>query len=92
MLQIRSFNRLENWLKKVVHKKTKLPRIDAVRRSLSDFDLDGLKGIHNDTAKTTIENNAFHQLKTEWHLDHDFLHSPTGVEKVFISLSWDSGK
>lgn len=25
-----------------------------------------------------IENNVFHQLKTEWHLDHCFLHSPTG--------------
>jgi hypothetical protein len=63
MLQIRSFNRLEHLLKKrkfkkVVHKKTKLPRIDAVRRSLSDFDLDGLKGIHNDTAKTTIKKQS----------------------------------
>lgn len=31
-----------------------------------------------------IENNAFHQLKTEWHLDHCFLHSPTGVETVLM--------
>ena len=64
MLQIRSFNRLENWLKKgkfkkVVPKNTKMPRIDAVRRSLSDFDLDGLKGIHNGIVKTTIKNKVF---------------------------------
>jgi hypothetical protein len=64
MLQIRSFNRLEHWIKKgkfkkVLPKKTNMPRIDAVRRCLSDFDLDGLKGIHNDIVKTTIKNKVF---------------------------------
>lgn len=64
MLQIRSFNRLNHWLernkfKKVVPKKTKMPCIDAVRRSLSDFDLDGLKNMHNDIVKTTIKNKVF---------------------------------
>ncbi len=33
-----------------------------------------------------IENNAFHQLKTEWHLDHCFLHSPAGVETVLMFI------
>ncbi|MGO5067440.1 transposase, partial [Clostridium sp. LCP25S3_F8] len=33
-----------------------------------------------------IENNAFHQLKTEWHLDHCFLHGPTGVEVVLMFI------
>ena len=33
-----------------------------------------------------IENNAFHQLKTEWYLDHCFLHSPTGVETVLMFI------
>lgn len=33
-----------------------------------------------------IENNDFHQLKTEWHLDHCFLHSPTGVETVLMFI------
>jgi len=33
-----------------------------------------------------IENNAFHQLKTEWHLDHCFLHSPSGVETVLMFI------
>lgn len=64
MLQIRSFNRLEHWLKKdkfkkVVPKKTRLPQIDAIRRCLSQFDLDGLKTIHNDIVKTVIKNKVF---------------------------------
>lgn len=33
-----------------------------------------------------IENNAFHQLKTGWHLDHCFLHSPTGIETVLMFI------
>lgn len=33
-----------------------------------------------------IENNAFHQLKTQWHLDHCFLHSPNGVETVLMFM------
>lgn len=33
-----------------------------------------------------IENNAFHQLKTQWHLDHCFLHSPKGVETVLMFM------
>jgi hypothetical protein len=64
MLQIRSFNRLDHWLekgkfKKVLPKKTKIPRIDAVRRCLSDFDLEGLKEMHNHIIKTTIKNKVF---------------------------------
>ena len=48
MLQIRSFNRLNHWLKKnkfnkIISKKTTMPCIDAVRRCLNDFDLDGFK-------------------------------------------------
>jgi len=64
MLQIRSFNRLERMLKrnrfkKLLPKKTEMPYIDAVRRSLSDFDLDGLKDFHSHIVKTTIENKVF---------------------------------
>jgi hypothetical protein len=64
MLQIRSFNRLEHWLekgkfKKLMPKNTKMPRIDAVRRCLSDFDLEGLKNINRDIIKTTIKNKVF---------------------------------
>lgn len=33
-----------------------------------------------------IENNAFHQLKTEWHLGHCFLYDPTGIEAALIFM------
>ena len=33
-----------------------------------------------------IENNVFHQLKTEWYLDHCFLHSLSGVETVLMFI------
>jgi len=64
ILQIRSFNRLErllkkNRFKKLLPKNTKMPYIDAVRRSLSDFDLDGLKDFHSHIVKTAIENKVF---------------------------------
>lgn len=36
-----------------------MPCIDAVRRGLSDFDLDGLKNFHNHIVKTTIQNKVF---------------------------------
>lgn len=64
MLQIRSLNRLQHWIikgkfKKVLPKGTKIPRIDAVRRCLSNFDLEGIKDIHADIVKTTIKNKVF---------------------------------
>ena len=64
ILQIRSFNRLEHLLeknkfKKLLPKKTKVPRIDSVRRSLSDFDLEGLNNMHNQIIKTAVKNRVF---------------------------------
>ena len=64
MIQIRSFNRLERYLKKgkfkkLLPKKAKTPHIDAVRQSLSDFDLDGLNDMHKHIIKTTIKNKVF---------------------------------
>ena len=64
ILQIRSFNRLEHLLeknkfKKLLPKKTKVPRIDTVRRSLSDFDLEGLNNMHNQIIKTAVKNRVF---------------------------------
>lgn len=66
MLQIRSFNRLEHWLernkfKRLMPKKAKLPRIDAVRRSLMEFELDSLNNMYDDIIKTAIKNKI---LKT----------------------------
>lgn len=60
MLQIRSFNGLKHWLekdklKKVLPKKTKMPRIDSVIQCLNDFDLYGLRDIHNSIIKNTIK-------------------------------------
>ncbi|MBB6630332.1 DDE transposase family protein [Clostridium algidicarnis] len=64
ILQIRGFNRLEHLLeknkfKKLLPKKTKVPRIDTVRRSLSDFDLEGLNNMHNQIIKTAVKNKVF---------------------------------
>ena len=60
MLQISSFNRLDHWLKKwklkkVLPKNTKMPRIDTIRRGLSDFDLEGLNDINKHIIKTNIK-------------------------------------
>ena len=57
-------NRLNHWIekgkiKKLLPKKTKILHIDAVRRYLSDFDLEGFKDIHTDIIKTTIKNKVF---------------------------------
>ncbi|MGF7430738.1 transposase [Thermoanaerobacterium thermosaccharolyticum] len=64
MLQMKSFNRLEHWLKKgkfkkLLPRKTKIPRIDTVRQCLNDFDLEGLKYIHTEIMKTSIKNKVF---------------------------------
>lgn len=64
MLQIRSFNRLDHWLKKgklkkVLPKNTKMPRIDTIRRCLSNFDLEGLSAINKRIIKTNIKNKVF---------------------------------
>lgn len=36
-----------------------MPRIDTVRRSLTDFDLEGLNNIHNHIIKITVKNKVF---------------------------------
>jgi hypothetical protein len=40
-------------------KKTKMPRIDAVRRCISDFNLKDLKDIHTGIVEITIKNKIF---------------------------------
>ena len=45
------------------------------------------KVMHN---RWHIENDVFHQLKTEWHLNHCFLHSTSGVETVLMFLIYTS--
>jgi hypothetical protein len=34
-------------------------------------------------ARWEIENNIFHQIKTEWHMDHCFIHDEIGLEAAF---------
>lgn len=45
-------------------------------------------------SRLDIENNGFHQLKGEWHLNHCFLHSPTGVDAIliFIQVAFNLGQ
>jgi predicted transposase YbfD/YdcC len=62
--RLRSFNRLEHWLekgrfKKLFPKKTRLPHIDAVRRSLSNFNIDSLDNMHDHIVKTIFKNKVF---------------------------------
>ncbi|WP_425446528.1 transposase, partial [Dethiothermospora halolimnae] len=64
MLQIRSFNRLERWIekgkfKKLFSRKTKIPHIDTIRRSLIDFDISSLSDMHNHIIKKAIKNKVF---------------------------------
>lgn len=64
MLQIRSFNRLEHWIsrgkfKKLFPKGTKIPHIDAIRRSLTEFHIDSLNEMHNHIISKSIKNKVF---------------------------------
>lgn len=62
--RLKSFNRLEHWLEKgrfknLFPKKTRLPHIDAVRRSLSSFDINSLNDMHDHIIKTIFKNKVF---------------------------------
>ncbi|WP_207635881.1 hypothetical protein [Clostridium senegalense] len=64
MLQMRSFNRLNKWTKKDKFKRlfkrgTKLPSIDTIRYSLSEFDLDTLNNMYDNVIKTIKKNKVF---------------------------------
>jgi hypothetical protein len=64
VLQVPSFNRLDHWIEKkkfnkLLPKKTRLPKIDAIRDSLDKVCLDGILDMHKDIIKTTIKNKVF---------------------------------
>lgn len=64
MLKIRSFNQLDDWLEnkdfnKLVPRKLKMPRIDAVRDCLKAFDLNSLNKMHNDIVGESISKKLF---------------------------------
>ena len=61
MLKIRSFNQLDDYLeyydfKRLVPKKMRLPRIDAIRNSLKCFCLKSLQAMHNAIIRCSIQN------------------------------------
>ena len=64
MLKIRSLNQLDDWLengdfKKLVPRKVRLPRIDAIRNSLECFDIKSLENMHDSIIKETKDNKLF---------------------------------
>ena len=61
MLKIRSFNQLDDYLeyddfRRLVPKKMRLPRIDAIRDSLKCFCLKSVEVVHSAIIKTSIQN------------------------------------
>jgi hypothetical protein len=61
MLKMRSFNQLDNWLehddfRRIVPKKMRLPRIDAVRDSLKVMEINDVAGCHYSIIKVSIKN------------------------------------
>lgn len=64
ILQVPSFNRLDHWIEmkkfnKLLPKKTRIPRIDAIRNSLDTVYLDSVAAIEKNIVKTTITNKVF---------------------------------
>ena len=61
MLKIRSFNQLDDWLehndfRRIVPRKMRLPRIDAIRDSLKVMELTDIQAFHHSIITTSIKN------------------------------------
>lgn len=61
MLKIRSFNQLDDWLKhndfrRIVPRKMRLPRIDAIRDSLKVIEIADIVALHHSIIRTSIQN------------------------------------
>jgi len=61
MLKIRSFNQLDDWLehndfRRIVPKKMRLPRIDAIRDSLKVIDIRDVESLHHNIIRTSTKN------------------------------------
>jgi len=61
MLKIRSFNQLDDWLehndfRRIVPKKMRLPRIDAIRDSLKVIEITDIENLHHSIIRTSIKN------------------------------------
>lgn len=61
MLKIRSFNQLDDWLEhnnfqKIVPRKMRLPRIDAIRDSLKVIEIKNIETLHHSIITTSKTN------------------------------------
>ena len=61
MLKIRSFNQLDDWLehndfRRIVPKKMRLPRIDAIRDSLKVIEISNIQTLHHSIISTSVKN------------------------------------
>ena len=61
MLKIRSFNQLDDWLEhndfqRIVPKKMRLPRIDAIRDSLKVIEIKDIETLHHGIITTSLKN------------------------------------
>ena len=61
MLKIRSFNQLDDWLehndfRRIVPRKMRLPRIDAIRDSLKVIEIKGIEALHHSIITTSKKN------------------------------------
>jgi len=65
MVQVSSFNRIQRWIKRGKRFKNlfpleeKLPKIDAIRETLGQFDLDRQNNMYDDIIKTIYRNKVF---------------------------------
>ncbi len=61
MLKIRSFNQLDDWLehndfRRIVLKKMRLPRIDAIKDSLKLIEITDIQTLHHNIIRTSTKN------------------------------------
>lgn len=78
--------RYVKFLKKVTDKKTnksKYTQIFIITTSHA-ISLETLYKIYK--ARFEIENNVFRQLKTQWHMDHCFIHDKNGLEATLMFM------
>ena len=62
-------------------------RIREVATTLSPAEASGRVVWEIARARWGVENEGFRQLKHEWHLDHGFLHHPTGMQVLWALLA-----
>ena len=74
----------KNKFMKLFPKKTKLPYIDAVRRSLSAFNQDWSIDFHNHIVKTTIENKVFRNGT----IDGLKVVAIDGILRIMLFINW----